>query len=137
MTATLDDAAGAVGVGPGTLYRHFPTRAAVMNDGLTGVHPLAALAWVGGQLKHDAAQRRRLLSVVIDGPHTDEATMQSQQPNQRAARVRGRLHRRGDRYRWWTRVNDWPSFPVRMNTWRTTGGYPEWRPPGLPVGTAK
>jgi len=54
MIATLDDAAGAVGVGPGTLYRHFPTRAAVMKR------------W---QLKHDAAQRRRLLSVVIDGPH--------------------------------------------------------------------
>ncbi|WP_349268436.1 TetR family transcriptional regulator [Mycolicibacterium parafortuitum] len=44
VTASLDDVARAAGVGPGTLYRHFPTRdalvLAVINDGLTDIHHL-------------------------------------------------------------------------------------------------
>jgi AcrR family transcriptional regulator len=44
VTASLDDVARAAGVGPGTLYRHFPTRdelvLAVMDDGLTELHRL-------------------------------------------------------------------------------------------------
>ncbi|MFE4368066.1 TetR/AcrR family transcriptional regulator [Streptomyces sp. NPDC056835] len=44
VTASLDDIARAAGVGPGTLYRHFPGRdelaLAVMEDGLTELHRL-------------------------------------------------------------------------------------------------
>jgi AcrR family transcriptional regulator len=44
VTASLDDVARAAGVGPGTLYRHFPTRdelvLAVIDDGLVGIHRL-------------------------------------------------------------------------------------------------
>ncbi|KAA0099799.1 TetR/AcrR family transcriptional regulator [Mycolicibacterium sp. P1-18] len=44
VTASLDDIARAAGVGPGTLYRHFPTRdrlvRAVIDDGLIGIHDL-------------------------------------------------------------------------------------------------
>ena len=44
VTASLDDVARAAGVGPGTLYRHFPTRdhlvLAVIDDGLTAIHRL-------------------------------------------------------------------------------------------------
>jgi AcrR family transcriptional regulator len=44
VTASLDDIARAAGVGPGTLYRHFPTRdqlvLAVIDDGLTDIHRL-------------------------------------------------------------------------------------------------
>jgi AcrR family transcriptional regulator len=44
VTASLDDVARAAGVGPGTLYRHFPTRdelvLAVIDDGLTDLHRL-------------------------------------------------------------------------------------------------
>jgi AcrR family transcriptional regulator len=44
VTASLDDIARAAGVGPGTLYRHFPTRdqlvLAVINEGLTDIHRL-------------------------------------------------------------------------------------------------
>jgi AcrR family transcriptional regulator len=44
VTASLDDVARAAGVGPGTLYRHFPTRddlvLAVMDDGLTDLYRL-------------------------------------------------------------------------------------------------
>ncbi|MEV6175034.1 helix-turn-helix domain-containing protein [Streptomyces sp. NPDC051954] len=44
VTASLDDIARAAGVGPGTLYRHFPSRdelaLAVMEDGLTELHRL-------------------------------------------------------------------------------------------------
>ncbi|ORB28533.1 hypothetical protein BST38_19795 [Mycolicibacterium parafortuitum] len=44
VTASLDDVARAAGVGPGTLYRHFPTRdalvLAVIDDGLTDIHRL-------------------------------------------------------------------------------------------------
>lgn len=150
VTASLDDVAKAAGVGAGTLYRHFPTRdalvLAVIDDGLANLHrlgtelqdaadPLAALrdwlaayiaqagmfeglaktlatpptesspacrmsreagaalvaraigagavradvgirdvldlaaaiAWVGEQPERDAAQRARLLDIVIDG----------------------------------------------------------------------
>ena len=155
VTASLDDVARAAGVGPGTLYRHFPTRdalvLAVIDDGLTGIHRLgtaladagdpldalhqwldayieqggapsragpplasppptadenstchlarragaalvarasdegllrddigiddvldmaAAIAWVGEQPQRDAAQRGRLLNVVMDGLRT-------------------------------------------------------------------
>ena len=46
VTASLDDVARAAGVGPGTLYRHFPTRdalvLAVIDDGLTDIHRLGA-----------------------------------------------------------------------------------------------
>lgn len=46
VTASLDDVARAAGVGPGTLYRHFPTRdqlvLAVIDDGLTGIRDLGA-----------------------------------------------------------------------------------------------
>jgi AcrR family transcriptional regulator len=45
-TASLDDVAKAAGVGPGTLYRHFPTRdhlvLAVIDDGLAGLAELGA-----------------------------------------------------------------------------------------------
>jgi AcrR family transcriptional regulator len=152
VTASLDDVARAAGVGPGTLYRHFPTRdalvLAVIDDGLTDIYRLgaelsdnseplealrqwldayieqgsmfqglartlasppsaagedstchlardagahlvaravkagmlrddigvddvldmaAAIAWIGEQPERDAAQRNRLLRVVIDG----------------------------------------------------------------------
>jgi AcrR family transcriptional regulator len=152
VTASLDDVARAAGVGPGTLYRHFPTRdalvLAVIDEGLTDIQrfgtelidaadPLdalrrwldayveqgsmyqgltgtlasppaaagedstchsargagaalvaravdagvlradvditdvldlaAAIAWVGEQPERDAAQRERLLQVIIDG----------------------------------------------------------------------
>jgi len=44
VTASLDDVARAAGVGPGTLYRHFPTRdalvLAVIDDGLIDMHRL-------------------------------------------------------------------------------------------------
>ena len=44
VTASLDDVARAAGVGPGTLYRHFPTRddlvLAVIDDGLIELHRL-------------------------------------------------------------------------------------------------
>jgi AcrR family transcriptional regulator len=44
VTASLDDVARAAGVGPGTLYRHFPTRdqlvLEVIDDGLTGIRDL-------------------------------------------------------------------------------------------------
>ena len=44
VTASLDDVARAAGVGPGTLYRHFPTRdhlvLAVIDDGLTAIQRL-------------------------------------------------------------------------------------------------
>lgn len=44
VTASLDDVAKAAGVGAGTLYRHFPTRdalvLAVTDDGLTNLHRL-------------------------------------------------------------------------------------------------
>ena len=44
VTASLDDVARAAGVGPGTLYRHFPTRdhlvLAVIDDGLIAIHRL-------------------------------------------------------------------------------------------------
>ena len=44
VTASLDDIARAAGVGPGTLYRHFPTRdrlvRAVIDDGLIGIHDM-------------------------------------------------------------------------------------------------
>jgi AcrR family transcriptional regulator len=46
VTASLDDVARAAGVGPGTLYRHFPTRdalvLAVIDDGLIDMHRLGA-----------------------------------------------------------------------------------------------
>jgi len=44
VTASLDDIARAAGVGPGTLYRHFPTRdqlvLAVIDEGLIDIHRL-------------------------------------------------------------------------------------------------
>ncbi|MFD3376511.1 MULTISPECIES: TetR/AcrR family transcriptional regulator [unclassified Streptomyces] len=44
VTASLDDVARAAGVGPGTLYRHFPSRddliLAVINEGLADLHRL-------------------------------------------------------------------------------------------------
>jgi AcrR family transcriptional regulator len=44
VTASLDDIARAAGVGPGTLYRHFPTRdqlvLAVIDKGLIDIHRL-------------------------------------------------------------------------------------------------
>jgi AcrR family transcriptional regulator len=44
VSASLDDVARVAGVGPGTLYRHFPTRdqlvLAVIDDGLTEIHDL-------------------------------------------------------------------------------------------------
>jgi len=44
VTASLDDIARAAGVGPGTLYRHFPTRdrlvREVIDDGLVGIHDM-------------------------------------------------------------------------------------------------
>lgn len=44
VTASLDDIARAAGVGAGTLYRHFPTRdalvLAVIDEGLTNLHRL-------------------------------------------------------------------------------------------------
>lgn len=44
VAASLDDVARSAGVGPGTLYRHFPTRDAlvlgVIDDGLTEIHRL-------------------------------------------------------------------------------------------------
>jgi AcrR family transcriptional regulator len=44
VTASLDDIARAAGVGPGTLYRHFPSRdhlvLAVIDEGLTGIHDM-------------------------------------------------------------------------------------------------
>ena len=44
VTASLDDVARAAGVGPGTLYRHFPSRddliLAVIDDGLADLHRL-------------------------------------------------------------------------------------------------
>jgi AcrR family transcriptional regulator len=44
VTASLDDIARAAGVGPGTLYRHFPNRdrlvRAVIDDGLVGIHEM-------------------------------------------------------------------------------------------------
>jgi AcrR family transcriptional regulator len=44
VTASLDDIARAAGVGPGTLYRHFPTRdrlvRAVIDDGLIEIHDM-------------------------------------------------------------------------------------------------
>ena len=46
VTASLDDVAKAAGVGPGTLYRHFPSRdhliLAVIDDGLAGLAALGA-----------------------------------------------------------------------------------------------
>jgi AcrR family transcriptional regulator len=46
VTASLDDVARAAGVGPGTLYRHFPSRdalvLAVIDEGLTDLHRLGA-----------------------------------------------------------------------------------------------
>jgi AcrR family transcriptional regulator len=46
VTASLDDVAKTAGVGPGTLYRHFPSRdalvLAVIDDGLMELHQLGA-----------------------------------------------------------------------------------------------
>jgi len=46
VSASLDDVARAAGVGPGTLYRHFPTRdalvLAVIDEGLIEIHRLGA-----------------------------------------------------------------------------------------------
>jgi len=47
VTASLDDVARAAGVGPGTLYRHFPTRdalvLAVIDEGLINIHRLGTV----------------------------------------------------------------------------------------------
>lgn len=47
VAASLDDIARAAGVGPGTLYRHFPTRdqlvLAVIDEGLTDIHRLGTV----------------------------------------------------------------------------------------------
>jgi AcrR family transcriptional regulator len=47
VSASLDDIARAAGVGPGTLYRHFPTRdqlvLAVIDEGLTDIHRLGTV----------------------------------------------------------------------------------------------
>jgi AcrR family transcriptional regulator len=69
VTASLDDVARAAGVGPGTLYRHFPTRdelvLAVIDDGLVDIHRL------GNELRDDAdpldALRRWLDAYIVQG----------------------------------------------------------------------
>jgi AcrR family transcriptional regulator len=47
VSASLDDIARAAGVGPGTLYRHFPTRdqlvLAVIDEGLIDIHRLGVV----------------------------------------------------------------------------------------------
>jgi AcrR family transcriptional regulator len=69
VTASLDDVARAAGVGPGTLYRHFPTRdalvLAVIDDGLTDIYRM------GGALSDDPdpleALRRWLDAYIEQG----------------------------------------------------------------------
>lgn len=60
VTASLDDVAKAAGVGPGTLYRHFPTRdhlvLAVIDEGLTD------LAEFGASLLEESDPVQALLS---------------------------------------------------------------------------
>lgn len=69
VTASLDDVARAAGVGPGTLYRHFPTRddlvLAVIDEGLVG------LARLGDEMLGEAdpmdALRRWLVAYAEQG----------------------------------------------------------------------
>ena len=66
VTASLDDVARAAGVGPGTLYRHFPTRdalvLAVIDEGLIDIHRL-------GTALTDAADPLDALDEQPLGPH--------------------------------------------------------------------
>ncbi|GAA0278523.1 TetR/AcrR family transcriptional regulator [Cryptosporangium japonicum] len=92
--ASLDDIARRAGVGSGTLYRHFPTRAALLEavfheqiDGLCAQaaarlddpDPAAALgAWLEAVLRHSI--RNRGMAAALRTEHTDStwchATMQ-------------------------------------------------------------
>ena len=97
VQASLDDIAHAAHVGPGTLYRHFPTRdrlvLAVIEDGLNGLHHL------GVSLLDDpdpvAALRRWLAAYIEQGSLFDglaRTLVATPQPDDDAhdARIRSR-----------------------------------------------
>jgi AcrR family transcriptional regulator len=66
VTASLDDIARSAGVGPGTLYRHFPTRdllvLAVIDNGVRGIAALGAD--LAGDTDPVAALRRWLQAYI-------------------------------------------------------------------------
>jgi AcrR family transcriptional regulator len=79
----LDDIAALAGVGPGTVYRHFPSKeslfeavvAARVQDLIDDAHSRAAAAdpgeaffgFLGRMNQEAAAQRDRLVAVLADG----------------------------------------------------------------------
>jgi AcrR family transcriptional regulator len=94
VTASLDDIARAARVGPGTLYRHFPTRdqlvLAVIDEGLIDIHQLGVAL-----LDEDdpmGALRRWLDAYIEQGSMFDGA--QRRWPVGRASRRRGADPRR-------------------------------------------
>jgi AcrR family transcriptional regulator len=88
VTASLDDVARAAGVGPGTLYRHFPNRdalvMAVIDDGLTDIHrlgtaltdatdPLDALyQWLVAYIEQGSTFQGLARTLASPPPATDE-----------------------------------------------------------------
>jgi AcrR family transcriptional regulator len=87
VTASLDDIARAAGVGPGTLYRHFPTRdqlvLAVIDERLTDLHrlgtalldeddPMGALRrWLDAYVEQ-ASMYDGLAGTLVAPPRADE-----------------------------------------------------------------
>jgi len=89
VTASLDDIAAAAGVGTGTLYRHFPTRdaliLALMHDGLEGLLALAdeladrdpaeaVVEWLRAYAAH-AATFRGLAATLVALPDSDHPSV--------------------------------------------------------------
>jgi AcrR family transcriptional regulator len=88
VTASLDDVARAAGVGPGTLYRHFPTRdalvLAVIDDGLIDIHrlgtalagaadPLGALhRWLDAYIEQGSTFQGLARTLASPPPTADE-----------------------------------------------------------------
>jgi len=88
VTASLDDVARAAGVGPGTLYRHFPTRdalvLAVIDEGLINIHrlgtaltdaadPLDALRqWLGAYIEQGSTFQGLARTLASPPPTADE-----------------------------------------------------------------
>ncbi|MDA2890187.1 TetR/AcrR family transcriptional regulator [Mycolicibacterium sp. BiH015] len=89
VSASLDDVARAAGVGPGTLYRHFPNRdalvLAVIDEGLSDLHgrgtrlleaadPVGALReWLQAYIEQGAIFKG-LAATLASPPHPDDNT---------------------------------------------------------------
>jgi AcrR family transcriptional regulator len=109
VSASLDDIARAAGVGPGTLYRHFPTRdqlvLAVIDEGLTDIHrlgsalldeddPMGALRrWLDAYVEQ-AGMFDGLARTLASPPPADE-----ERSSRRGADPRRHRHRRCARHR--------------------------------------